>query len=74
MVIQQLTVFVSVDKEGNEGVIGQIMGNTFMPFVCADPERVKSLLPLAMAMSKNNGIPFKILKFTNREEITGYEL
>ena len=70
LVIETITVFVTVDKDGNEGLIAQKFGDNWMPFVCADPERIESLLPIAIAMKKQTGIPFKILKFSTREDVT----
>lgn len=69
MVINQITAFISVDDKGDEGVIGQKLGGTWMPFVCADEERVKSLLPIAKQLKKS-GVNFRIVKFTSREDVT----
>jgi len=64
--IEQMFAFVSCDDEG-EGVIGFKGSDGWMPMVGADMDRVKSLLPMVVAM----GVDFKILKFEGREDITG---
>ncbi len=68
----QITVFVSVDADGNEGIIGQLINDKWMPFVIGDDsdEKIKRLLSLAVRLKNQTGIPFKILKFTTREDIT----
>lgn len=70
LVIETITAFVSVDKDGNEGVIAQMLGGAWTPFVCADPQRIDSILPLALELKKITGVPFKILQFSTREDIT----
>lgn len=70
LVISTVTAFVSVDKDGNEGIIGQLTNAGWMPFVCADEERIKSLLPLAVDLEKATGIPFRILQFSTKEDVT----
>jgi uncharacterized Zn finger protein len=70
--ITELYAFVSVD-EGGEGVIGESinigMRNTFMPFVCADKERMESLKPRAKEIAKLSGKKIKLIRLTTREEI-----
>ena len=41
-----------------------------MPMVCADEERIKSILPMAIKISEMSGQPFRVIKFTNRKDIT----
>lgn len=63
--IEQMFAFVAYDEEG-EGVMGFKVSDGWMPMVGADMDRVKSLLPVAVAM----GVDFKILKFEGRVDIT----
>jgi len=74
--ITEVYVFASCD-EGGEGVVGQtvnIMGReTFMPFVCADKERMESIKPLAKQIAKETGKKIKLIRLTTREEIETYE-
>ncbi|GAH35633.1 unnamed protein product, partial [marine sediment metagenome] len=62
---EQMFAFVSCNEEG-EGVIALKGSGGWMPMVGADMDRVKSLLPMVVAM----GVDFKILKFEGREDIT----
>lgn len=75
--IKELYAFVSVD-EGGEGVIGQVMQNPgqppiFMPFVCADKDRMESLKPLAKNIAKEQGIKVRLIKLTQRDVIDEYD-
>ncbi|GAJ00969.1 unnamed protein product [marine sediment metagenome] len=63
--IEQMFAFVACTEEG-EGVIGFKGSDGWMPMVGADMDRVKSLLPMVVAMD----IDFKILKFEGRVDIT----
>lgn len=73
--IDQVFVFVSSDPNG-EGIIGQtieMMGApVFMPFVCADEARMKSLKPLAKKIAKESGKKIKLIRLSVREEIEEY--
>lgn len=73
--ITEIYAFVSSDKDG-EGVIGESMntpfGMMFMPFVCADKERMESLKPLAKRIGKDKKIKIKLIKLTQREVIEEY--
>lgn len=69
--INELYAFVVVDpKDGNEGIIGWKFGDQWMPFVGADMKRIKSLLPFAKTIASKTGVPFRILRFRVREDIT----
>lgn len=74
--ITEVYVFASVD-EGGEGVIGQtimIKGhNVFMPFVCADKQRLEMLRPLAKEIAKKSGRKVKLIKLSVREELEEYD-
>lgn len=73
--IEEIYAFVSVD-EGGEGIIAKQLdlpnGLTFMPFICADKQRMESLKPFAELMSQSTGTKIKLIKFTCREEIEEY--
>ncbi len=68
--IETITAFVATDKEGNEGIMGFKSTDAWMPMVCADEERIKSILPMAIKISEMSGQPFRVIKFTNRKDIT----
>lgn len=71
--ITEIYAFVSTGKEG-EGVIGKTVTipggyEVFMPFVCADLQRVEALKPHALQIKEMSGRDVKLVKFTNRIEI-----
>jgi len=70
--INEIYAFVADGEEG-EGIIGQtvvIEGRpVFMPFVCADKERMEQLKPLAKEIHDHTGQNIKIIKMTNRIEL-----
>lgn len=70
--ITEIYVFASVDK-GGEGVVGMTLPvngrETFMPFVCADKERMEQLKPIAKKIAQESGKTIKLLKFKQRKEL-----
>jgi hypothetical protein len=70
--ITEMYAFVSVD-EGGEGVVGMTMPvngrETFMPFVCADKQRMEALKPIAKKIAQESGKTIKLIKLTNRKDI-----
>ena len=71
-VISEMFAFITVDpKDNSEGIIGMEIAGKWMPFVGADMDRIKSLMPLAKNIASKEGIKFKVLKFSMREDITG---
>lgn len=73
--ITEMYAFVSKD-EGGEGLVGMTMPiggqATFMPFVCADKDRMESLKPMAMKMAKLGNKKIKLIRLTVREELEEY--
>lgn len=71
--INQMYAFVAEDVEG-EGVMGATLNiggqEVFAALVGADMERVQALLPVAKRVSRISGTPFRILRFSKREDIT----
>lgn len=72
--IEKITAFVSVDAEGNEGILGEKVGNTWIPLIAADLERLHSLLGPAVRHFKARGINFKIIEFSVRTDVTQQHL
>lgn len=70
--MDKLFMFTMIDENGDEGIIGQYdhRQTMYMPFIAADEERVRSLLPEALSISAGKNKPFKILEFTNIQDIT----
>jgi len=73
--IEELYAFVAIE-DGKEGLIAQSMpigpnGEYMMvPFVGADWNRVKMLIPHAKRMQKEMGTKIKVFKFSGKEDIT----
>lgn len=69
--IDEMYAFVASDADG-EGLMAFLDQRTgsWMPMVCADMSRVKSLVPIAEDLSRLSGKPFKILKFSTGTDIT----
>lgn len=68
--IEHMWAYLSVDPtDGNEGVIGMTTPAGWMPFVCADMDRVKSLRPFAEEIAKYRKMTVRLAKFTVREDV-----
>lgn len=68
--IETITAFVGTDDHGQEGIIGRLFGDQWMPFVAADLTRLKQLLPVAVDLYSTRQDNFKILQFSVRTDIT----
>ena len=75
MKIKEIYAFISTGEE--EGVIGMtwpVNGReTFMPFVCADKERVESLKKIAKNIAKESNTTIRLIKLTNRIDLETLE-
>lgn len=75
LTIDEMYAFVASDETG-EGIMGGqtiINGQPMMlPLVGADMSRITSLYKMAEQISRASGKPFKVLKFTQREDITDF--
>ena len=72
--ITEMYAFLAVDEtDGDEGVIGMtrtVEGrDVFMPFVCADKDRVDSLRMHAEKIGKQANAKIKLVKFAQREDL-----
>ena len=67
--IDEVYVFISKDEKGNEGVIGQKIGDSWMPFVAADKARLDALILMARELAKHTNKKIKLIKLTKREDI-----
>jgi hypothetical protein len=72
--IKTIHAFIATEDDGTEGVIGQLMPDgVFMPFVCADAERVKLLRPFAAEIARMSNKPVKLARFSVREDLEDIE-
>jgi hypothetical protein len=69
--IKEIWAFLSVDPRDNaEGIMGaHEPGQGWIPFVCADEARVRSLRPMAIAMAKASRLGVKLVKFSVRTDV-----
>lgn len=72
--IGSIYCYVMTEDNGDEGIPaasayidGRLM---FLPMVGADLERVKSLLPRVQEISNATGKSFRLMKFSEAEDIT----
>lgn len=70
--ITTLTAFISVDEDGEEGLIGLPIGDGMLslPAIAADKTRVDELYPQVKAFSKMFGFKFKVIELSVRKDIT----
>lgn len=72
--ITELFAFVSVDKNGHEGIMGALCNDgTMMPLIGADVERVDFLIPVAEEVKKITGMNYEIryFKLSSPEKVMG---
>lgn len=68
--IDSMFAFVAEDSgPDDEGVIGAMTKDGWMPLVGADMARVNSLRPIAEGVAQQLGKPVKLLHFTKREDL-----
>jgi hypothetical protein len=66
--ITEIYAFISEDTgPEDEGIIGQRMNDTWLPFVAADQKRIDSLRPWAKSIARVTGKKIKLIRFTHRE-------
>lgn len=65
--------FIVVDTDGSEGIPAAMLGDSWMPLMGADMERVESLRSLAMAVC-TPGTKLSLVKFTTRTLIEEIEV
>ena len=68
--ITKLTAFVAIDEDNEEGIMGFRSADGWMPLVCANEARVKSMYPVAEQISKVSGKSYRILQFSQRKDVT----
>jgi len=68
--INVIYAFISTEEgPEDEGIVAAKFGDTWMPLVGADMERVNSLKPLAKQIAQTTGKRIVLARFTVREEI-----
>ena len=67
--IDTIYAFIATEDDGNEGITGFYYSNSWMPMVCADMSRVKSLRPIAQKIASQSGKTVKLVHFSVRTEV-----
>ena len=69
--INSIYAFVSVDAvDGNEGVVAAPYGGqSCLPLIAADEERLKELIPIAEKIATIANMKIRLVKFSTREVI-----
>lgn len=66
-----ITVIMGVDPAtGDEGVWGFSSEGQWIPMVCADENRLRDIYPIAVEMSKEIGVAFRVVQFDKRNDVT----
>jgi hypothetical protein len=69
--IDSVYFFIAKDDKDNEGLCAATIGpgGTIMPLIAADPERLKSLTPVAEAIAMRSGMAITLVEFRDRVEL-----
>lgn len=69
--ITELWAFVSVGRDGDEGVCGfHSEDGVFWPMVCADVARLRTYFPIAEDISKKSGRKIEVRRFTDMKTVS----
>ncbi|GAJ00133.1 unnamed protein product [marine sediment metagenome] len=67
--IDKMFAFIAENNGNDEGVIGAVTPQGWMPLVGADMARVESLRPIAQRVARVTGKPVKLVVFNTRREL-----
>jgi hypothetical protein len=68
--IDTIHAWVAFDtRDQTEGVCAFLMGQSWVPLVAADPERLASIRPMAEQICNESGMTLKLIRLSVREEI-----
>lgn len=70
--VLSISAFVSIDQASDEeGIVGAAIGpgNSWLPLIAADEDRLQQLMPVVKDIVTQTGITVKLIRFTHREEI-----
>lgn len=71
--ITEMFAFISIDADGNEGVIGVSSTMGMLPLVGADMAHMETMKPTAMAVANITGLPVILIKFSVHTELEGWK-
>lgn len=67
--IKTISAYLAEDENGAEGIIGQFLGDSWLPFVMADETRIQSLRPFAQKIKESSNKKVKLVRFSVREDL-----
>ena len=67
--IERIWAYLSVDKNGNEGVCAAPIGGMTLPLIAADQARLESLTPIAERLAEMTGMTIRLVELTQRIEL-----
>ena len=67
--IKHIWAFTTIDENDTEGVIGEMRGLGWMPFVAADVTRLEILRPRAKAIASALGKEVRLSRFSIRSDV-----
>lgn len=68
--VDKLWAYLSKDGAGNEGLTaGSLPNGMLMPLIAADPERLKSITPMAERLATLTGLSITLVEFTTRTDL-----
>lgn len=68
--IDAVWAFVSVDENGDEGLVAApLPGFGLTPLIAADEKRLNSLIPLAESIAAKTKMTIKLIRLGTREEV-----
>jgi len=67
--IDQMYAYIVMDDDDTEGIPAFMNGNTAMPMVGADMDRIASLDPIAQQLATEIGKKITLVRFSVREEV-----
>jgi hypothetical protein len=67
--IDELWAFLSVDADGEGVIAAPYLGPGWgpVPLIAADPERLKTITPIAEGIARTTGRKVRLVKFTTRK-------
>jgi hypothetical protein len=67
--IETICAWIATEPHGGEGVCSVQAGDTHLPMIGADGERIESLRRYAERVRRMTGYPVRLVRFTQRVEI-----
>lgn len=71
--IESIWAFLGIHEDNDEGIVGVMMGDQWMPFIAADETRLRELRGHAQMIADFTGKPIVLTKFSVREDVERIE-